>query len=123
MLEPFDLPVMTPNCEKRASSTVAPQSLLMMNSDLVVSEARAMAARVRREAGADPAAQFQRAWRLAFGRAPTAAENEAGLAFLAGAAAPPPSTAAKPGEPAAVETALAQLCHALVISNEFLYVE
>src|SRR5262249_46080048 len=32
MLEPFDAPLMTPNCQQRASSTVAPQSLLMMNS-------------------------------------------------------------------------------------------
>ncbi len=43
MLEPFDLPVMTPNCERRASSTVAPQSLLMMNSEFVVKQAEAMA--------------------------------------------------------------------------------
>jgi hypothetical protein len=28
VLEPFDLPQMTPNCEKRAASTAAPQSLL-----------------------------------------------------------------------------------------------
>jgi hypothetical protein len=96
----------------------------MMNSDLVVSESQAMAARVRREAGDDPAAQFQRAWRLAFGRAPTPAESEAGLGFLSEQAAAEPAAAeAKPGEPAPAEVALARLCHALVISNEFLYVE
>ena len=83
MLEPFDAPTMTPNCEQRASSTVAPQSLLMMNSAFVVRQAEAMAARIRQEAGGDPAAQFQRAWLLAFCRQPTDPEMKSGVAFLA----------------------------------------
>ncbi|MEX2114709.1 MAG: PSD1 and planctomycete cytochrome C domain-containing protein [Pirellulales bacterium] len=131
MLEPFDVPTMTPNCDQRASSTVAPQSLLMMNSALVVEQAGVMAARVRREAGDDPAAQFHHAWLLAFGRQPTAHESEGGLAFLTEQAAsaradaaasaagtPDPNTAAPPEQ-----AALAHLCHALLISNGFLYVD
>lgn len=129
MLEPFDLPVMTPNCEVRASSTVAPQSLLMMNSAQVVEQAEAMAARVRREVGDDPARQFARAWELVFCRPPTEAEAERGVQFLAGQAAELKPAAAgdsadsdKPGENP-TEVALAQLCHALLSSNEFLYVD
>ena len=32
---PFDAPVMTVNCERRPSSTVATQSLMMMNGELM----------------------------------------------------------------------------------------
>ena len=126
MLEPFDAPLMTPNCQQRASSTVAPQSLLMMNSPQVAQQADAMAARIEREAGADPAARFQRAWRLVCGRAPTDAETAAGTAFLshqAEAAAASPAPDSKTPQPDPARTALANLCHALVSSNRFLYVD
>ena len=43
MLQAFDEPVMTPNCERRASSTVSPQALFMMNSSFVEEQAVAMA--------------------------------------------------------------------------------
>ncbi|MCP4175725.1 MAG: DUF1553 domain-containing protein, partial [Fuerstiella sp.] len=36
VLDTFDAPRMAPNCETRPSSTVAPQSLMMMNSDFVL---------------------------------------------------------------------------------------
>ena len=126
MLEPFDAPIMSPNCEQRSSSTVAPQSLLMMNSVSVAQEVSAMASRIAREVGDDPAARFSRAWRLAFGRAPTELEIQSGGAFLTeqaavqAAQAPADPSAARP-DPALV--ALANLCHALVSSNEFLYVD
>ena len=83
MLEPFDAPVMTPNCQQRASSTVAPQSLLMMNSPLVVQQAEAIATRIEREVGTEPRAQFQRAWHLAFGAPADSRNDKAGVAFLA----------------------------------------
>jgi len=127
MLEPFDVPVMSPNCQQRASSTVAPQSLLMMNSPFVAQEALAMAVRIEREVGADLSARFQRAWRLAFGRAPSAAEIEGGLGFLVrqteadGATLAPADPKSPPPDPARV--ALANLCQALVSSNGFLYVD
>jgi hypothetical protein len=127
VLEPFDLPIMTPNCEQRSSSTVAPQSLLMMNSALLVSQAETLAARVLGEVGSDPAAQFRRAWMLAYSRPPAETEASAGLAFLAEQTAALQAEVAKQatneGPADVARTALAQLCHALLISNEFLYVE
>jgi hypothetical protein len=127
MLEPFDVPVMSPNCQQRASSTVAPQSLLMMNSPFVTQQAEAMAARIEREAGADPAASFQRAWRLVFGRAPSAVEIEGGVGFLArqaeAASSNPPAADPKEPPPDPARVALANLCQALVSSNGFLYVD
>jgi hypothetical protein len=126
VLEPFDAPLMTPNCEQRASSTVAPQSLLMINSDFVVHQANAMAARVEREAGADPAAQFRAAWLLAFSRAATESDVNAGVAFLADQASTAAANAtpdAKPGSITPTQVALAHLCQVLVSSNRFLYVD
>jgi len=129
MLEPFDAPLMKPNCELRTSSTVAPQSLLMMNSAFVVEQSEAMAERVEREAGSDPLAQFQRAWLLAYSRKPTETTSRAGVAFLTEqtalvgqAAATVAADPKKPPVPPA-RIALAQLCHALLSSNEFLYVD
>ena len=43
LLQVFDEPLMTPNCELRATSTVSPQALLMMNGDFVAEQAEAMA--------------------------------------------------------------------------------
>jgi hypothetical protein len=71
-------------------------------------------------------AQFQAAWRLAFCRAPSAGEIEAGTAFLREQAAALAADSA-PEPPAATTSpahaALSNLCHALVISNGFLYVD
>src|SRR5262245_4252660 len=126
MLEPFDAPLMTPNCQQRASSTVAPQSLLMMNSPAVAREAAELAARIEREAGNDPSARVARAWHLVFGRQPTAGQVQAGVVFLAGqaeAAAALPPADPKTSAPEPARTALANLCHALISSNGFLYVD
>lgn len=46
MLTAFDAPVMETNCEVRPSSTVATQSLMMMNSKFLLEQAAAMAQRV-----------------------------------------------------------------------------
>ncbi len=129
VLEPFDAPLMKPNCELRTSSTVAPQSLLMMNSAFVVEQSVAMAERIEREVSADLPAQFQRAWMLAYSRKPTEAATIAGVSFLSEqmavvnqAAAAEPADPKKPATPPG-RLALAHLCHALLSSNEFLYVD
>ena len=50
LLAAFDAPVMEVNCERRPSSTVAPQSLLLMNGEFILQQARKFAERVRGEA-------------------------------------------------------------------------
>ncbi|HTU26103.1 MAG TPA: PSD1 and planctomycete cytochrome C domain-containing protein [Pirellulales bacterium] len=49
----FDAPVMETNCDRRLSSTVATQSLMMMNSQVVLSRAAAFAERLARETPPD----------------------------------------------------------------------
>jgi hypothetical protein len=133
MLHVFDQPVMETNCERRVVSTVATQSLMLMNSDFILAQAGYFAARIRKEAAGDPRGQVVTAWQLAFGRAPEASELERALGFLASqtSPAPPPAPAAaaaegqQPGKPASETPVdpLVNLCQVLLGTNEFLYVE
>ncbi len=113
VLEPFDLPRMTPNCEKRTSSTAAPQSLLMMNNPFMIQQAELLANRVRETAGDDPTAQVTLAWRWVFGRTPLDSDVQAGVEFLIVPDTTPETSGA----------ALNHFCHALLSSNGFLYVD
>jgi mono/diheme cytochrome c family protein len=121
VLDTFDAPAMTPNCDARASSTVAPQALLLMNNAFVLEQARFFAERVARGAP-DPAARIALAWELAFGRRPDAEQVRASLDFLARQAEhfrkKPPANGADPQREALVD-----LCHALLSANGFLYVD
>ncbi len=118
VLEAFDAASTEPNCEARLASTVTPQALLLMNSDFIAEQAEAFAARVRSEAGADPRAQVERAWRLAFATEPGEKQVREAVEFLAGQAE---VFRAKPQ--AAEERALATFCQALLGANRFLYVD
>jgi hypothetical protein len=116
-LAAFDAPVMNPCCDVRTSSTAAPQALMLMNSRFVLEQAGHFAERVRREAGNDPKAQAIRAWRLAFGRAPSAQDVEGAVAFLEA------QTETFRGRPEPQQQALATFCQALLSANEFLYID
>lgn len=113
----FDSPQMEPNCEARNISTVAPQSLLLMNSSFVVEQSRVFARRVLQEAGEDVSKQAIRAWELAFGLAPATQDHLDAVDYL-NEQIHTLSTSS-----AASEKALASLCQALLGSNPFLYVE
>jgi hypothetical protein len=132
MLEAFDLPRMEPNCELRNASTVATQSLTMMNGDFTVTMSKYFAERVAKDAGSDVAAQAKRAWQLAFGSESGAADVKSATEFITKQTAsfkahpvklPPPAKGkeAPPAEPPM--QALATFCQALLTSNQFLYVD
>jgi hypothetical protein len=118
---------MTPNCERRATSTVSPQALFMMNSAFVGDQAEAMAGRIEREAAADANSRFCAAWQLVFGVRPTERETREGLAFLAGQAqmVDPERSLKKTAadERRRQQLPLAHLCKALLVSNGLLYVD
>jgi hypothetical protein len=136
MLDTFDAPPMKPNCDARAISTVAPQSLLLMNDPFMLGQAKEMAARVQREAAGDLKAQIIRAWKLAYGKTPADADVQRSVAYVNDqteqmkARAPKPvppdpkKKDAKPSEPYdPAQLALASFCQALMCSNRFLYIE
>lgn len=146
MLEPFDLASVVPNCDRRASSTVAPQALLMMNNQVTLRIAERFAQRVIRDSGDEADRQITRAFQLAFGIEPSEADVTKAMEFLkaqrkyfeqqqAAAAAvaqgskpasgkpPAKNQAEPPAELSPPEQALALLCQALLSSNQFLYVD
>ena len=131
MLQTFDLPAMEPNCEARDVSTVAPQSLALMNGEFAVEQARYLAERVVREAGKDSRTQAERAWRLAYGSVPGATELDGAVAFIRAqtawyAAHPVTPGKAGRGKPEPLTNpdmlGLANYCHALLSANRFIYV-
>jgi hypothetical protein len=113
VIEPFDLPRMAPNCERRPVSTAAPQALLMLNNPFMVQQAGLIGDRVR-ATSSDLPTQITLTWRLIYGRTPNASEITSAVEFLT----PPPDA---PPEIAAANLNL--LCQTLLCSNGFLYVE
>jgi mono/diheme cytochrome c family protein len=123
VLETFDLPAMSPHCEKRDFSTSASQSLLLMNNSLAIDAARRCAERVRAEAGDDETAQIERAYKIVYGRAAREQEIAAARQFLQVQRAAIAGQAEEAKSDPVELLALASMCHALVSSNEFLYVD
>jgi hypothetical protein len=122
VLDTFDAPAMEPNCTIRNASTVAPQSLMLMNSELVMTLAVEFAFRVSADAGDDTKSQIIRAWRLSFAREPSDDELNDAVAFLKQQTDYFESKQNKK-RPAAEREAFQSLCHALLSANEFLYVD
>jgi hypothetical protein len=81
-MEAFDQPDAATSCARRESSTHALQALELLNGPLANDLAGSLADRLRREAGDDPAAQVERAYRLATGRPPTPREKNLAVEFL-----------------------------------------
>jgi hypothetical protein len=134
MLHAFDAPVMEVNCERRQSSTVPTQSLMLMNSQFVLDQAARFARRLKAEVGDDPIRQLTFAWQLAFSRRPTGQELEGALDLLAKQVTHLKIVPEKQEEkskaqekaksavkPLPEEQALTSLCQALLSANEFLY--
>jgi hypothetical protein len=81
LLEVFNRPGADLSCERRDETTVTPQVFTLFNSEAVHHRALALAARLQRERD-QPAAQIDRAFRLLFGRLPTAKQRDMCLAHL-----------------------------------------
>jgi hypothetical protein len=98
----FDCPDAGQSTAVRRASTTPIQALNLFNSRFTLDHANALATRVKKEAGNDPAAQIRRAWQLALTREPSTEELNDTL-------------------PAVQQHGLAVLCRALINSNEFLF--
>jgi len=89
--------------DRRNESLSALQALALLNNGFILTQARHFAERLQHEA-ADPAAQIDRAFRLALGRHPTAREQAELLAF-------------------AQANGLPNLCRVVLNLNEFTFVD
>lgn len=100
----FDFPNANDTSEKRISTNTPLQRLFLLNSAFITQQAGKFADRIAAEAGEDPAARIQRAYRLSFGRLPNAEEIRWGREYLASGGGWP------------------EYLQAILASNEFLYV-
>jgi hypothetical protein len=78
----FDAADKDASCPVRFATTVPTQSLTTLNGEFFHEQAALLAARVRREAGDDPARQVGHALSVVLSRAPTAAEVARGVELL-----------------------------------------
>lgn len=122
ILESFDIATNAPNCNRRIASNVAPQSLMLMNSEFMVGYSKKLASRIEQETS-DRRLQFQLATRLCYGRT---AQKEM-LEWLSGLA-DTQSRRFRESNPKWTEQkiqteTLANICHALMSANEFIYVD
>jgi cytochrome c553 len=120
LLESFDLPAMNPNCLQRSESLVAPQALHLMNDAAVRELARQFADRVQRDAGNDPARQVPRVYWIALSRPPSDEELTDCLQTLTSLTEQ--WTKQVPAAEAS-RKALATLCHTIMNSASFLYLD
>jgi cytochrome c553 len=117
LLELFDAPRLALSCSVRTTSTVPLQALALLNSDFARARARAMAARLEREAGGDAGRRLTLACRLAWGREPAEKERAAARQFLE--AQQGLYSSDKDGE----QRAWTDFCQMVLASNTFLYAE
>ncbi len=75
MFTTFDAPDSSVSCARRDVTTVAPQSLAMLNSDFMLEQATVFAERLAAQ-GDSPAQWVRAAWREALGREPSEQEIE-----------------------------------------------
>jgi len=126
MLEVFDQPNISVNCTQRSTSTVSTQALTLLNSDAMTRVASAFATRVEAEGANDPVG---RVVLTAFTREAGPAEHELLSEFFdeqimlyleEHAESDRLKSAVVAG---ARHKAMADLCHMLMSSNEFVYVD
>jgi hypothetical protein len=121
MLNVFDEPLMDTNCTRRNSSAVVLQSLALLNDAFMLEQSDQFARRVAGEAGPAAAERVDRVFEIAIGRAPSAKEREWSLDTLHQVEDRYRGAASRPEE--AREKALAAVCHTLLNTNEFLYLQ
>jgi len=113
LLESFDFPSPDIPIAQRSVTTIAPQALILLNSEFLNQQAQAMAARVKgdREQGTgDRGEDIVAVYRSALSRVPSQREAEIATAFLD----------RWNDEP---DRALVELCKLVLNLNEFVYVD
>lgn len=126
MLEVFDQPTISVNCTQRSISTVSTQALTLLNSDAMTRAASAFASRVEAEGANDPVG---RAVLTAFSREAVPDEHELLSDFFNAQITLYLEQHAEAGRAKtavvadARHKAMADLCHMLMSSNEFVYVD
>ncbi len=119
LFEQFDFPDPTMPTGRRNETVIAPQALLMMNSELVINSAKQMALRLLNGSENDSQRIFL-AYVTAFGRPSTTTETNRALAFIDDLTSA--SLTATESDEQERLRGWAIFCQSLIASNEFMYV-
>jgi len=117
MLDLYDAPSIVANCTRRSQSAMPLQALSALNSDFALARAKAFCSRLERETADELQPRLERAFLLAVGRPPEAAEREAAERFFAA------QRANYSERSDAMRQAWTDFCQMLMAGNAFLYVE
>ena len=134
LLQTFDAPVMQTNCELRARTTAATQSLMLINGQFILDQAARIANQIvsmveRSNAGIAGSEtdrdmeSIRGAWQIVLARNPEVDENELARTFLARQRRLLQGTDRLPEGRTVEVQALVNLSQMLLASNEFLYIE
>lgn len=113
LLQAFDQPDAAVSCARRDATVVAPQALTLLNSPEAIRFARSLADRVKAEAGDAASRRIDVAFWRALGRAPSSDETALSHDLLR-------RHAEIHGN---ADSALVDLCRAIINLNEFVYVD
>jgi hypothetical protein len=125
ILENFDLPQMSPNCVERPNSMVAPQALHLLNNSLVRELSESFARRVETDVSDDRDRQIDRVYEIALSRSPSEEEHLYSREALDELTAQWKSALKeqKDAGESPDSRALANFCHVMLNSAEFLFVD
>ncbi len=123
LLEVFDMPDTHETCTRRLETTTAPQALFLLNAPWSLDRAEALARRVETADSTDAEGAIRAAYRLVFQREPEPDELQSSVDFLRRQADAADAKDREPAADGAGHQALVSLCHVLLNSNEFLYVD
>jgi len=112
MMEVFDAPEPMLSCSRREASTIAPQSLTLLNGSLALEQSKAIAAEWVKQHATDDTL-IDQAWRQVLSRQASTTESTKAKQFLA----------TQTRNTNSREAAAAELARALLNLNEFLYVD
>jgi hypothetical protein len=116
MLLAFDYPIPFSTMGRRSTSNVPAQALAMMNGPFIAEQAEHWARSVLADDELSPAERVNKLYRTAFARPASDEELAAALEFLDGQS----SAAGSGGDPVAAWT---ELCHVLLNTKEFIFLE
>lgn len=122
LLRAFDGPDGFESTAQRDVTTTATQALMTLNGEWTLKRADAWAKRLQDEADED-AQRVEWAFRLALGRDVSAAQVAGGVAFIEQQSRRVRTTRPATSREEASRIALADLCHVILNSNEFLYID
>jgi hypothetical protein len=127
LFDAFDWPDMHNSCARRLTTTTAPQALLLLNGDFALECGQRLAVLLQESFGTDESRMIAQGYRLAWGRPPGDEEIQLGLRFLSTQTeahrARNLSDGGSMDDTAARSGPLADFCHALLNTNEFLFID